>query len=156
MKNENFSPIPEISNIFRIFLALLLKISRQFIISWTFLWNSGKIFSLFFFRAHRTKDHTRKQEKVGPFECDVLEKKSSRKCKMLSSYSTYPTQWQKKKNTKKTNQPWTLLDRSRVLFCKCCRISSLLIIEIGCRSHSLTHLRTRLRSHSRSSSNFDE
>ena len=70
---------------------------------------------------------------------------------MLSSYSTYPTQWQKKKNTKKTNQPWTLLDRSRVLFCKCCRISSLLIIEIGCRSHSLTHSRTRLRSHSRPS-----
>ena len=33
-------------------------------------------FLFFFFRAHRTKDHTRKQEKVGPFECDVLEKQS--------------------------------------------------------------------------------
>ena len=33
-------------------------------------------FRHFFFRAHRTKDHTRKQEKVGPFECDVLEKQS--------------------------------------------------------------------------------
>ena len=32
--------------------------------------------AIFFFRAHRTKDHTRKQEKVGPFECDVLEKQS--------------------------------------------------------------------------------
>ena len=27
-----------------------------------------------FFRAHRTKDLTRKREKVGPFECDRLEK----------------------------------------------------------------------------------
>ena len=67
----------------------------------------------------------------------------SRKCKMLSSYSTYPTQWQKKKNTKKTNQPWALLDRSRVLLYKCCRIASRLIVESGCRLHSRTHSRTR-------------
>ena len=43
----NLSQIPEISSIFRIFLALVLKISRQFIISWTFPWNSGKISSNF-------------------------------------------------------------------------------------------------------------
>jgi len=43
MKNENFSQIPEISSIFRIFLALFRKISRQFFISSTFLWNFGKI-----------------------------------------------------------------------------------------------------------------
>ena len=47
MKNENFSQILEISSIFRIFLALFLKISRQFLISWTFLWNSSKISSNF-------------------------------------------------------------------------------------------------------------
>ena len=29
-----------------------------------------------FFSAQRTKDLARKQEKVGPFECDVLEKQS--------------------------------------------------------------------------------
>ena len=27
--------------------------------------------SMFFFRAHRTNDLTKKFEKVGPFECDV-------------------------------------------------------------------------------------
>ena len=42
MKNENFSQIPEISSIFRIFVALFRKISRHFVISWTFLWKSGK------------------------------------------------------------------------------------------------------------------
>ena len=42
MKNENLSQILEISSIFRIFLALFLKISRQFLISWTFQWNSRK------------------------------------------------------------------------------------------------------------------
>ena len=31
---------------------------------------------LLFSPAHRAKDLTRKQEKVGPFECDVLEKQS--------------------------------------------------------------------------------
>jgi hypothetical protein len=50
MKNENFSQIPDISSIFQIFLALFLKISRQFVISWTFLWNSGKISSTSKFR----------------------------------------------------------------------------------------------------------
>ena len=39
--------ILEISSIFRIFLALFLKISRQFLISWKFLWNSSKISSNF-------------------------------------------------------------------------------------------------------------
>jgi len=36
----------------------------------------------FFFRAHRTNDLTRKLEKVGPFECDELEKhcRVSAKC----------------------------------------------------------------------------
>ena len=41
----NFSQIPQIYGIVRIFLAFFLKISRHFIISWPFLWNSGKIFS---------------------------------------------------------------------------------------------------------------
>ena len=36
----------------------------------------------FFFRAHRTNDLTKKLEKVGPFECDELEKhcRVSAKC----------------------------------------------------------------------------
>jgi len=49
----NFSQIPEISSIFRIFLALFLKIFRTFVISWNFYeflnyyfsWNSDKISS---------------------------------------------------------------------------------------------------------------
>ena len=42
----------------------------------------GKVNSRFFFRAHRTNDLTRKLEKVGPFECDELEKhcRVSAKC----------------------------------------------------------------------------
>ena len=47
MKNENFSQIPGISSIFRIFIALFRKISRQFVISWTYLWNSGKFYQIF-------------------------------------------------------------------------------------------------------------
>ena len=43
-----------------------------------------RIFCLFrfFFRAHRTNDLTKKLEKVGPFECDELEKhcRVSAKC----------------------------------------------------------------------------
>ena len=37
---------------------------------------------MFFFRAHRTNDLTKKLEKVGPFECDELEKhcRVSAKC----------------------------------------------------------------------------
>ena len=37
---------------------------------------------LLFFRAHRTNDLTKKLEKVGPFECDELEKhcRVSAKC----------------------------------------------------------------------------
>ena len=37
---------------------------------------------MYFFRAHRTNDLTRKLEKVGPFECDELEKhcRVSAKC----------------------------------------------------------------------------
>ena len=39
-------------------------------------------FVFFFFRAHRTNDLTKKLEKVGPFECDELEKhcRVSAKC----------------------------------------------------------------------------
>ena len=38
-----------------------------------------------FFRAHRTNDLTRKLEKVGPFECDELEKhcRVSAKCYLI-------------------------------------------------------------------------
>ena len=39
----------QISSIFRIFLALLLKISRHFVISRPFLWNSGNFFLFPFF-----------------------------------------------------------------------------------------------------------
>ena len=43
--------------------------------------SDGNFFS-FFFRAHRTNDLTKKFEKVGPFECDELEKhcRVSAKC----------------------------------------------------------------------------
>ena len=41
--------------------------------------------SVLFFRAHRTKDLTRKREKVGPFECDEVEKHC------LVSAKCYPT-----------------------------------------------------------------
>ena len=47
MKNENFHNFRKFLAFFRIFLALFRKISRQFFISWTFLWNSGKISSNF-------------------------------------------------------------------------------------------------------------
>ena len=43
----NFSPVPEISGIFRIFLALFLRTSRHFVIAWPFLWESGKSSSKF-------------------------------------------------------------------------------------------------------------
>ena len=38
--------------------------------------------TILFFRAHRTNDLTKKLEKVGPFECDELEKhcRVSAKC----------------------------------------------------------------------------
>ena len=39
----------------------------------------------FFFRAHRTNDLTKKLKKVGPFECDELEKQ----CRV--SAKCYPT-----------------------------------------------------------------
>jgi hypothetical protein len=56
-----------------------LRLARE---STTFVRNELKSFS---FRAHRTNDPTRKIEKVGPFECDELEKH----CRV--SANCYPT-----------------------------------------------------------------
>ena len=64
--------------------------------------NSGKFRNkCFFFLAHRTKDLTRKQEKVGPFECDVLEKQSrvSARCYPLTVHILHND---KRKRTQKT------------------------------------------------------
>ena len=105
--------------------------------------------NLFFFSRASDERSYQKTGKGRAVWVRRTRKAISRKCKMLSSYSTYPTQWQKKKNTKKTNQPWSLPDRPRVLVCKCCRLLSLWIVDIDCRSHSLTYSRTRAPSHSR-------
>ena len=61
-------------------------------------------FSLFlflFFSAQRTNDLNRKQEKVGPFECDVLEKQSrvSARCYPLTVHILHND---KRKRTQKT------------------------------------------------------
>lgn len=101
-----------------------LIVVRDFRFTTGLLTRRGWLSLLFFFYAHRTKYLTRKREKVGPFECNILEKAISRKSETLSFYGTYPTRDAKiEKKTKSTVQKaiekpkWTA-NRSPVILCR--------------------------------------
>ena len=64
MENGNFHKFWKFLAFFRIFLALFHKISRQFVISWTFLRNSGKNF---FFSSSVGKISSKLWRKIAKF-----------------------------------------------------------------------------------------